>query len=103
MRKIYCFDIDGTLCSNTEGDYAGASPFAHRIAAVNALKEAGHVINLFTARGTTTGIDWKAFTEEQLAEWGLNYDRLFLGKPHFDYLIDDKAINPETFFGDVDA
>ena len=28
---IYCFDLDGTLCTNTEGDYENSTPFVERI------------------------------------------------------------------------
>ena len=55
--KTYCFDIDGTICTNTDGDYASAKPFESRINHINALYNAGHTISFFTARGSTTGID----------------------------------------------
>ena len=31
MKKIYVFDIDGTICTNTDGDYKSAEPFADMI------------------------------------------------------------------------
>ncbi len=88
----YCFDIDGTLCSNTEGAYESAEPFAHVIARVNDLFKAGHQIILYTARGSTTGIDWRPVTEKQLTAWGVLYHRLVLGKPTADIYVDDKAV-----------
>jgi ribonucleotide monophosphatase NagD (HAD superfamily) len=90
---IYCFDIDGTLCTNTEGDYESARPMAEAIARLNVLFDAKHKIILFTARGSTTGIDWRATTERQMKEWGVRYHELHLGKPTADIYIDDKAIN----------
>lgn len=90
---IYCFDIDGTLCTNTEGDYAMAQPFCDVIARVNRLYEEGHRILLYTGRGSTTGIDWRQLTEQQLKEWGVRYHALYMGKPAADIYIDDKAIN----------
>ncbi|HET7568255.1 MAG TPA: hypothetical protein VFJ91_09710 [Gaiellaceae bacterium] len=90
---IYCFDIDGTLCSNTHGDYEQAVPFPEPIAQVNRLHEEGHTIYLYTARGATTGIDWRETTERQMAEWGVRYDALFLGKPTADVYVDDRALN----------
>ena len=66
MVKTYCFDIDGTICSNTDGDYENAKPFSSRIELVNKLFHEGHNIVYFTARGSTTGIDWKDFTKNQL-------------------------------------
>jgi SAM-dependent methyltransferase len=90
---IYCFDIDGTLCTNTEGEYELAEPFSDVIARVNGLYEDGHRILLYTARGSTTGIDWREATERQLASWGAKYHELFFGKPTADLYIDDKAVN----------
>ena len=94
---VYCFDIDGTICSNTNGAYLEAEPFPDRIAHLNALYAAGHVIKLFTARGSTTGLDWADVTARQLADWGVNYHELILGKPHADLFIDDKAICSEHY------
>ena len=71
-KKItYCFDIDGTLCNNTDGKYADAKPFVDRIAVVNKLFESGNQILLLTARGATTGIDWRELTENQMLVWGV--------------------------------
>jgi len=96
-KKTYCFDIDGTLCDNTEGKYADAKPFIDRIAVVNKLYEDGNQILLLTARGATTGIDWRKLTEEQMAEWGVLYHKLYLNKPTAHFYIDDKAFNSETW------
>jgi hypothetical protein len=101
-RQIYCFDIDGTLCSNTNGDYEQAQPYVGRIAAVNALHAAGHVIKLFTARGSGTGLDWRDLTERQMREWGVQYHVLILGKPEADIFVDDKAFNADLWSWDAD-
>lgn len=92
---IYCFDIDGTLCSKTDGDYAMAEPFPDRIAVVNALYSDGHTVKLFTARGSTTGIDWRSVTETQMQKWRVLYHELIMGKPEADIFIDDKAVNAD--------
>jgi ribonucleotide monophosphatase NagD (HAD superfamily) len=94
-KKTVVVDIDGTLCSNTDGDYENAKPINKAIAAVNGLYSAGAIIVLFTARGTTTGIDWREITESQLASWGVNYHSLLFGKPFGHYYIDDKALGAE--------
>ena len=108
----YCFDIDGTLCSNTDGSYEAAVPFPDMVARVNRLYDQGHRIILLTARGSTTGIDWRPLTERQMAEWGVRYHSLHLGKPTADVYIDDRAINanqwraeprPETLLTQVSA
>ena len=95
---IYCFDIDGTICSFTDGAYEAAVPYLDRIKQLNKLFSDGHTIKLFTARGTTTKIDWRDFTVDQLKDWGVNYHELILGKPHADIFIDDKSVHSESWF-----
>jgi FMN phosphatase YigB (HAD superfamily) len=96
--KTYAFDLDGTLCTLTDGNYETAEPFLDRIMHVNKLFEEGHTILIFTARGATSNRDLRDFTIEQLKNWGLKYERLIMGKPHFDLLVDDKAINEREYF-----
>ena len=96
---IYCFDLDGTLCTNTNGKYELAKPFIERIEIVNELHKNGNKIIINTARGSTTKIDWYKFTEKQLISWGLNYNELYVGeKIEADIFIDDKAISDKDFF-----
>ena len=96
---IYCFDLDGTLCTNTDGDYGSAQPFKDRIDKVNQLYNEGHTILIDTARGSTTKIDWYGITENQLKEWGVLYHTLRVGeKLHADIFIDDKGTNDKIFF-----
>ena len=52
--KIYAFDIDGTICTNTYGDYELAKPYKDRIDSINKLYDEGNTIKMFTARGSTT-------------------------------------------------
>jgi hypothetical protein len=89
----YCVDIDGTICTNTEGEYHAAEPYPDAIAAVNLLYELGHYVVLFTARGSGTGLDWREVTVRQMTEWGVKYHELHFGKPAADVYIDDRAIN----------
>lgn len=91
---IYCFDIDGTLCDDTDGNYEQAAPRRDIITKLNELYEAGHTIKLFTARGSTTGIDWYELTQAQMSSWDVKYHELIMGKPHADVFIDDKSIHP---------
>jgi phosphoglycolate phosphatase-like HAD superfamily hydrolase len=99
--KIYCFDLDGTLCTNTEGSYESAEPYFDRIAKVNELFEAGEKILIFTARGTVTGINWRELTESQLKLWGVKYHELQLGKPFAHVYVDDRGISDESFFANL--
>ena len=96
--KIYCFDLDNTLCTH-ENDYNLAKPYLERIKKVNELYDAGNTILIDTARGSTTGIDWKEITEQQLNSWGVKYHSLRVGvKLNADVFIDDKSINDVLFF-----
>jgi hypothetical protein len=95
---IYCIDIDGTLCSLTDGNYSEATPYTERVQVVNNLYDGGHTIFLYTARGSLSGIDWESDTRRQLKEWGVKYHQLSLGKPHYDVWVDDKAVSDRDFF-----
>ena len=97
----YCFDIDGTICTNTNGDYGKAQPLTNRIKIVNNLFDEGHQIVMFTARGSTTNFDWTDLTRQQLKEWGVNYHKLIFGKPEADVFVDDKAISDKLFFEEL--
>lgn len=93
----YCFDLDGTLCTNTDGCYDQAEPFPEVIEEVNRLRALGHHIIVFTARGSGTGIDWTNTTKKQLQQWSVSYDKLMFGKPAADVYVDDKAVNISEF------
>ena len=96
----YCFDIDGTICSNTYGKYEEAEPFSDVIKKVNKLYDAGNKIIFFTARGTVTGQDWSELTKQQLNKWGVKHHEIILGKPDADIFIDDKGLSIFDFIDD---
>ena len=106
-KMTYVFDIDGTICSDTYGEYEKAEPFKERIRKVNTLYEEGHTIFFLTARGmgrtnnsqTTAKEELFKFTEDQLNTWGAKHHRLFLGKPAGNVYIDDRGMKDEDFFG----
>lgn len=91
---IYCFDLDGTICSITEkNNYSLAVPFDDMIETINKLYKDNY-IKIFTARGASSGIDWSEITKAQLDAWKLNYHELIMNKkPSYDCFIDDKAYN----------
>tara|TARA_R100000005_G_C4990143_1_gene197652 strand:- start:1228 stop:1548 length:321 start_codon:yes stop_codon:yes gene_type:complete len=103
----YVFDIDGTICTLTQGKYDEAEPILQRIEKVNSLYDQGHTILFQTARGMGRSGNSYAyadtafhnFTKEQLDSWGVKYHGLFLGKPAGDIYIDDKGCKDEDFFG----
>jgi len=102
----YVFDIDGTICSNSEGDYDYAEPIESRIQMVNSLYDEGHTIVLQTARGmgrtnnnqTAAYVLFYDYTVQQLETWGVKYHSLFLGKPSGDVYVDDKGVKDAEFF-----
>tara|TARA_Y100000768_G_scaffold188222_1_gene140999 strand:- start:4752 stop:5762 length:1011 start_codon:yes stop_codon:yes gene_type:complete len=96
----YCFDIDGTICNNTYGKYDEAKPFPDVIKKVNTLYDAGNKIIFFTARGTTTGIDWSELTKSQLVAWGVKHHEIILNKPDADLFIDDKGVDIIDFMNE---
>ena len=104
----YIFDIDGTICTNTEGAYEKAEPYDDRITKINKLYEEGNKIVFLTARGMGRSGDSAAYaygafeklTKTQLETWGVKYHSLFLGKPAGDIYVDDKGIKDENFFTD---
>jgi len=100
---IYCFDIDGTICTlESNSQYKNATVFPWMIEKINELYESGHTIKFFTARGCNSGIDHTDLTTRQLSEWGVNYHELIMNKkPHYDLLVDDKAVNVESWMRSV--
>lgn len=104
----YVFDIDGTICTNTNGNYEYAEPLMDRIKQINQLYDDGNFIFFHTARGMGRSFNRSAeayelfyeLTEEQLNKWGVKYHELFLGKPSGDVYIDDKGVNDGQFFTD---
>ncbi len=106
----YVFDIDGTICTNTQGDYDNAQPLTERINTVNRLYDEGNTIVFLTARGMgrtkncreTARALFYDITKDQLEKWGVKYHELYLGKPSGDIYIDDKGERDENFFNTRD-
>lgn len=90
---VFCFDLDGVICTTPKADYTESLPHEWIIQKINALYNEGHTVKIYTARGSTTGIDWRALTERQLEEWGVQYHELIMGKPEADIFVDDKGMN----------
>ena len=98
---IIYVDIDETICTKTDDlNYINAKPISERIDKINKLYEDGNTIIYWTARGTTTGVDWREVTEIQFKKWGVKYHELRFGKPAYDLFIDDKNINSERYFNE---
>lgn len=96
---IYCFDLDGTICTTVEdSQYESARPFPHMIDAINRLHDEGHVIKVMTARGAVSRVDYTDLTRRQLQEWGLRYHELIMNvKPHAHLFVDDRAVHVDEW------
>ena len=96
--KTFCFDLDGVICSNTFGNYAEAIPFQKAIDKINQLAEDGNKIIIFTSRFmgmnnediNKANLQGFEMTYNQLKKWNVRFDKLILGKPTYDIMIDDK-------------
>jgi glycerol-3-phosphate cytidylyltransferase len=95
----YCFDLDETICITPSNRvYAQAIPYYKVIDKINSLYDNGDEITIFTARGSTSKIDYTELNKKQLKEWGVRYHYLIdKGKPSYDLFVDDKAINSKTW------
>ena len=104
----YVFDIDGTICTKTDGDYTKAIPMRNRIDFINKLYDEGHKIIFLTARGmgrfsndrSKAELQFYNLTKSQLESWGAKHHELFLGKPSGDIYVDDKGAKDVNFFRD---
>lgn len=95
---IYYIDIDETIADTPENrDYTKSKPINKNIKKANELYDKGNTIIYWTARGTGSGIDWRSVTEKQFFDWGVKYHELKFGKPIYDLLICDKAMNSEDW------
>jgi hypothetical protein len=98
--KTLCFDIDGTICTQTLSEYALARPIDEAREVINRLYDEGFRIVFCTSRfmGRNHGDAARAhaegyeFTKKQLDAWGFKYHELIMGKPMYHILVDDKSL-----------
>ena len=110
IKLTYVFDIDGTICTLTDGEYEKAEPIEERVQRINMLYDKGHTIYFHTARGMGRSDNspmyahrrFYTLTKKQLDKWGVKYHGLFMGKPSGDLYVDDKGERDENFFNTRD-
>lgn len=109
-KKIIAFDLDDTLCTRPKDKeslgidkYYYCEPIQEMVDLSNSLYDKGNTIYIYTARGMhTLNGDVKQIYEklyditlDSLKRWGVKHDGLYMGKLHYDFLIDDKAMSLE--------
>ena len=105
MKRLI-FDLDNTLCTTQNGDYANAQPITEVIEKLKEYHRQGFTIVINTSRNMRTYqgnigainkntlpiiIDW-------LRRHDIPYDELYVGKPWCGFegfYVDDKAIRPD--------
>jgi 7-cyano-7-deazaguanine synthase in queuosine biosynthesis len=88
MKVVYYVDIDGILTKEIEGhEYHKRTPNHENIAKINKLHREGNKIVLWTSRY----LEDKEVTKKWLLLYDVRYDELILGKPQYDFIIDDKT------------
>lgn len=105
MKRLI-FDLDDTLCTTQDGDYANAQPITEVIEKLRDYHRQGFTIVINTSRNMRTYqgnigainkntlpiiIDW-------LRRHDIPYDELYVGKPWCGFegfYVDDKAIRPD--------
>ena len=104
MKRLI-FDLDDTLCTTQNGDYANAQPITEVVEKLKEYHRQGFTIVINTSRNMRTYqgnigainkntlpiiIDW-------LRRHDIPYDELYVGKPWCGFegfYVDDKAIRP---------
>lgn len=114
MRKIYCIDLDDTICfpnhdfKDAFNKYYKAAPNVDVIKKINELYDSGNKIIIFTARRMLTfdgdlkkiKKDVEKITIDWLSQNSVKYSELLFGKPYADYYVDDKATTLNTFLNE---
>ena len=114
-KSTFVVDIDDTICvsekvpGTDKFDYVNSKPVRRVIQKIIQLKEGGHRIIFFTARGMRTyngDVELiKKHVQPILEDWlhkhSVPYDELYVGKPWGPnvYYVDDKALSPADFVG----
>ena len=107
MKKLIV-DIDKTICTTVDGDYANSQVKTEVLNKLLEYKENGFEIILFTSRNMKTHKNnigkINLYTIPIIVNWLEKYnipcDELHVGKPWCGYdgfYIDDKAIRPDEF------
>lgn len=94
MAKVLCYDIDGVLTIESHtvqqdlpGTYIYRSPNPLARRQIYRAIRCGFTVILFTGRRENQ----RRITEDWLAAHNFQYHYLLMGKPYFNYIVDDRA------------
>lgn len=88
----FLFDVDGTLLTQqAPGEYGKAKPIEGRMEIVNKLFDDGHQIVFYTSRN----FKYMQMTYKQLRTFGFKFHHIAFGKPHADFIVDDRLLSFE--------
>ncbi len=104
-KKTIVVDVDDTILTTKNRDYANSQPIVEVVNGLRALRENGWYIILQTARGMgrsngdieSVRSEVSREIEEFCSKYDVPYDELLLGKPWAAWYIDDKAMRPDEF------
>ena len=105
MKRLI-FDLDDTLCTTQNGDYANAQPITEVVEKLREYHRQGFTIVINTSRNMRTYQDNIGAINKNtlpiITEWlgrhDIPYDELYVGKPWCGFegfYVDDKAIRPD--------
>jgi capsule biosynthesis phosphatase len=103
--KTIVMDVDDTILTTVNRDYANSQPKMEVVKGMRALKEAGWFIYLYTARGMgrsngdIASVADDVFNEVEAfcKKFDVPYDAIQVGKPWGCLYVDDLAMRPEEF------
>ncbi len=107
MKRII-IDLDDTLCTTVDGDYAHAQPVPEVVERLRWYRGQGFEIAINTSRNMRTyagsvgkiNVHTLPVIIEWLARHDVPYDELYVGKPwcgHDGFYVDDRAVRPDEF------
>lgn len=105
MKRLI-FDLDDTLCTTQNGDYANAQPITEVVEKLKEYHRQGFTIvintsrNMRTYQGNIGAINKNTLPiiTEWLVRHDIPYDELYVGKPWCGFegfYVDDRAIRPD--------
>jgi hypothetical protein len=97
MNKKLVIDLDDTISFCHDRDWQNATPNIPVIRKINSLYNSGWDIEVYSARGSLSGINYFDQVTNWLVDNGVLYTSLRFGKPLATLYVDDKCCSTEDF------